>query len=145
MAKFFETKTYEQFVNLTKVLGFTEDENYKYMAHQRQFDKEYHQFFIDADGTFRLYKEGRCTLSGSVHSAEDQARLIEASRDKMYKTLEAWLASRVTAAATYRRLANERMEAARKEHSKMCSLEASLTRSLHDLRKTEKIAEEGHQ
>lgn len=142
MAKFFETKTYEQFVNLTKVLGFTEDEVYPTERRFRWFQKHHFQLTVVNDATFRLYKEGRCTLSGSVHSAEDQARLIEASRDKMYKTLEDWLASRVTAAATYRRQAEKRAEETRRE---MLNLELSIMRAHHDLRKTAQIAKEGHQ
>lgn len=145
MAKFFEGNVYNQFVNLLKVLGFAEDENYAHWALQRQFDKEHFQFFVDADASFRLYKDGRGVLTGSVQSAEDQASLIEASRDKMYKTLDDWLSSRVTAAATYRRLTDERMEAAQRDLTQFAGLEAKLTRSLHDLRKTVKIAEEGHQ
>ena len=142
MAKFFETDTFESLEALVKVLGFSEDPNYADWAGQRQFDKERFNLFIDTDGSFRLYKDGKSVASGQV--PDDIHKVIDASKEDIYNT-EDWLASRVTAAATYRRLANERMEAARKEHSKMCSLEASLTRSLHDLQKTKKIAEEGHQ
>lgn len=145
MANLFETSSFTQFCNLLKILGFTEDENYAHWTLQRQFDKEHFQFFINADGSFRLYKDGRSEMTGTYVSAEDQARLVEASRDKMYKTLEDWLASRVTAAATYRRLADERMEAARRDLTQFMGLEHVLTRTLHDLRKTTQIAEEGHQ
>lgn len=145
MAKFFESNSYNQFVNLLKILGFAEDPNYSNSARQRQFDKVNCNLFIDNDGQFRLYKGGRTVLSGAVASVDNQAQLIELSRDNMYKTLEDWLASRVTAAATYRRLADERMEAARKELTQFAGLEAKLLRGLHDLRKTAKIAEEGHQ
>lgn len=145
MAKVFETTSYMQLVNLLKVLGFTEDEAYHHMAHQRQYDKQGFNLFVDADGSFRLYKDGRSVLAGTYVSAEDQARLVEASRDRMYKTLDDWLSSRVTAAATYRRLADRKLDEARKELVQFSGLETVLTRSLHDLRKTAKIAEEGHQ
>lgn len=145
MAKFFESKEYTAFCCMTKVLGFAEDPNYSNSARQRQFDKSDYNLFIDNDGQFRLYKGGKAVLAGAVASAEDQARLVEASRDQMYKTLEDWLASRVTAAATYRRLAGERLEAARKELTQFMGLEAKLTRSLHDVQKTARIVEEGHQ
>lgn len=79
MAKVFATASYVQFVNLLKILGFTEDENYKNMAHQRQFDKIGFNLFIDSDGSLRLYKDGRSVLAGTYVSAEDQTRLVEAS------------------------------------------------------------------
>lgn len=146
MAKFFENNVFSKFTTFVTVLGFAEDRNYSDSARQRQFDKINFNLFVDYDGQFRLYKDGKEVLTGSAKSAEDQARLIEASRDKMlYKTREAWIASLVTAAATYRRLADERLEAARKDLAQFAGLEAKLLRGLHDLRKTAKIAEEGHQ
>lgn len=145
MSKFFETKEYTVFKFLIKILGFTEDLEYSEEPTYRWFSKDKFQCTVDKDSTFRLYKDGRNILSGAVAAEENQAQLIELSRDRMYKTLEDWLASRVTAAATYRRLADERMEAARHELTQFAGLEASLTRSLHDLRKTAKIVEEGHQ
>lgn len=145
MAKFLESNIFTQFCNLARILDFAEDPNYADSARQRQFDKISFNLFIDNDGQFRLYKGGKTVLAGAVASAEDQARLVEASRDQMYKTREDWLASRVTAAATYRRLADERMEAAHRDLVQFMGLEASLTRSLHDLRKTAQIAKEGHQ
>ena len=145
MAKFFESNVFSKFVTLARVLGFTEDTNYADSARQRQFDKIPFNLFVDYDGQFRLYKDGKEVLTGSAQSAEDQARLIEASRDKLYKPREDWLASRVTAAATYRLLADERLEAARKDLAQFAGLEAALTRGLHDMRKTAQIAKEGHQ
>lgn len=145
MAKFFESKEYSEFVRLAKILAFAEDLNNSNSARQRQFDKPQFNLFVDDTGDFRLYKGGRTLLTGSVQSDEDKARLIEASRDETYKTLEDWVASRVAAAATYRRLAEERMEAAQKELAQFAGLEAELLRGLHDLQKTKKIAKEGHQ
>lgn len=145
MSKFFENNIFSQFFNLARILGFDEDPNYSNSARQRQFDKIGRNLFIDNTGDFRLYKAGKTVLSGAVSSVENQAQLIELSRDRMYKTLEDWLASRVTAAATYRRLANERLEAAQRTLTQFTRLEAELLRGLHDLQKTKKIAEEGHQ
>lgn len=145
MATVFESNEYANFISLLKVLGFYEDLKFSDCSRQRQFDKQGFALFVDYTGDFRLYKGGRAFLAGAVASAEDQARLVEASRDEMYKTREDWLASRVTAAATYRRLADERMKAAQKDLAQFAGLEAKLLRGLHDLRKTAKIAEEGHQ
>lgn len=145
MAKFFESNVFTRFCNLVRILGFTEDLNYSNSARQRQFDKINFNLFVDSTGDFRLYKGGSTILTGAVASVENQAQLIELSRERMYKTLEDWLASRVTAAATYRRLANERLEAAQRALTQFTGLEAELLRGLHDLQKTKKIAKEGHQ
>ena len=66
MAKFFEGNVYNQFVNLLKVLGFTEDTNYADSARQRQFDKIPFNLFVYCDGQFRLYKDGKEVLTGSA-------------------------------------------------------------------------------
>lgn len=145
MAKFFESNVFSKFVNLARVLGFTEDTNYADSARQRQFDKINFNLVVDSDGQFRLYKGGRTVLDGAVAADDNQAQLIELSRDRMYKTREDWLASRVNAAATYRRLVTQRLGEVQEVLTQFTGLEAELLRSLHDLRKTAQIAKEGHQ
>lgn len=145
MSKFFESNVFSEFVKLARVLGFDEDPNYSNSARQRQFDKINFNLFVDSDGQFRLYKGGKTVLAGAVASVDNQTQFIELSRDRMYKTREDWLASRVTAAATYRRLITKRLDEVQEELTQFAGLEASLTRSLHDLRKTAQIAKEGHQ
>lgn len=144
MATFFETNEFESLKALTKVLGFDEEDTRHYLSLWK-FRKDKLELIlkVTSDGSCLLLKNKEELARGSFK--EIMGSLMENSREPIYETLEEWFASRVTAAATYRRLADERMEAARKEHSKMCSLEASLTKSLHDLRKTSKIAKEGHQ
>lgn len=143
MAKFFDSRDYQLFTFMAKVLGFSEDKSYIHSSIQRQFDKEHFQLFINADKSFRLYKDGRSVLTGTW--PEDMNKLTEASKEDMFEDMETWLASRATTAATYRRLADDRMEAARRELGAMSSLELTIMRDLHDLQKTAKIAKDGHQ
>ena len=139
---FFTTNDYKDFEALMRVLGFTERLEL-HSAFKECFDKYGFTLFIEKDSSCCLYADQKLLVKGTWPSIK--ADIVDLSRDPMYKTLEEWLASRVTAASTYRLFANERMEAALKEHASMCSLEASLTKSLHDLRKTAQIAKEGHQ
>lgn len=131
--------------SIFKVLGFSEDVKLPESTFQEWIKTELElRLKIDRAGRCLLFKNNKLLLKGD--SFEDiKGSLVEVARDPMYKTLENWLASRVTAAATYRRLADERMEAARKEHGDMLDLELTLMRELHDLRKTAQIAKEGHQ
>lgn len=140
---FFETNEFESLKALTKILGFDEDNNQDLSLKGFRKDELGLILKVKREGSCLLFKNKKELEKGSFK--EIIGSLLENARDPMYKTLEGWLASRVTAASIYRRLADERMEAARKEHARMCSLEASLTKSLHDLLKTAKIAKEGHQ
>ena len=143
MAKFFESREYTVFKFMSKVLGFVEDLHYSDSARQRQFDKTGFNLFVDNDGQFRLYKDGKNVASGTW--PDDMNMFVDASKEDIYADQEEWLASRATAAATYRRLAEKRAEEARREEGGMGQLEISLMRDLHDLRKTAQIAKEGHQ
>lgn len=143
MANFFETNEFESLKALTKVLGFYVDNNQSISLWEFRKDDLGLLLIVKREGSCLLFKNKKELAKGSFKEILDS--LMENSREPRYATLPEWLASRITSAATYRRLADERMEAARKEHSEMCSLEASLTRSLHDLRKTAKIIKEGHQ
>lgn len=143
MAKFFDSRDYQLFTFMAKVLGFSNDKSYIHSSIQRQFDKEHFQLFINADNSFRLYKDGKSILTGTW--PEDMNALTEASKEDMFEDMESWLLSRATTAATYRRLADKRMEEARMEHSCMSNLEIAVGRTLHDLKKTARIVEEGHQ
>ena len=144
MATFFATNEFESLESLAKVLCFVEVAG-SLSPSLREFRKDALglSFQVKSNGLCLLFKNRKALAKGSFGEIMDS--LMENSREPSYETLEEWLASRVTSAATYRRLADKRMEAARKEHARMCSLESSLTRSLHDLRKTAKIAKEGHQ
>lgn len=143
MANFFKYNEFESLKALTKVLGFDEDNKHSPSFREFRKDELGLILIVKREGSCLLFKNKKELAKGSFK--EIIGSLIENSREPFYETLEEWLASRVTTADTYRRLADERMKAARKEHSEMCSLEASLTRSLHDLRKTAKIIKEGHQ
>ena len=130
---------------LLKVLGFSEDFNLPGSTFQEGVKPELElRLKIDRAGRCLLFKNNKLLLKGD--SLDDiKGSLVEAARDPMYKNLESWLASRTTSAATYRRLADERMEAARYERAAMLDLEITIMRDLHDLKKTTKIVEEGHQ
>ena len=141
-ANFFTTNDYKDFEALMRVLGFTERQEL-HSAFKECFDKYGFTMFIKKDSSCCLYADQKLLVKGTWPSIK--ADIVDLSRDPMYKTLEDWLASRVTAAATYRRLANERLEAAQRALTQFAGLEAKLLRGLHDLRKTAKIAEEGHQ
>lgn len=143
MAKFFEDRDYRVFCLMAKVLGFTEDEAYKEEPLYRWFSKDHFQLTVGSDSTFRLYKDGKSVSAGTWPA--DMIELVDASKEDIYADQEEWLASRATAAATYRRLAEKRAEEARREEGGMSSLELSLMRAHRDLQKTKKIVEEGHQ
>lgn len=130
---------------LLKILGFSEDVQLPGVTFREWKKAELGLLLkIDRAGRCLLFKEDRLLLKGDSLD-EIKGSLATSTRDPMYKTLESWLASRTTSAATYRRLAEERMEAARYERAAMLDLEITIMRDLHDLRKTAQIAEEGHQ
>lgn len=140
---FFESNEFESLKALTKVLGFYEDNNKSISIWEFRKDDLGLLLIVTSDGSCLLFKNKKELARGSFK--EIIGSLMENSREPIYETLEEWFASRVTAVATYRRLANKLMENARKKYASMAALEASLTRSLHDLRKTSKIIKEGHQ
>lgn len=143
MSKFFESKEYRVFQFMAKVLGFTEDEVYKEEPLHRWFGKNRFQLIVENAGNFRLYKDGKNVAAGTWPA--DMTALVDASKEDIYADEEAWLASRATAAATYRQLAEKRAEEARREEGGMGCLEISLMRDLHDMQKTARIVKEGHQ
>lgn len=143
MATFFETDEFESLKALTKVLVFYGDNNQSISLWEFRKDDLGLLLIVTSDGSCLLFKNKKELARGSFK--EIIGSLMENSRDPMYKTLEEWFASRVTAAATYRRMADKLRENARKKYCSMAALESSLSKTLHDLRKTEKIAKEGHQ
>lgn len=114
MANFFKYNEFESLKALTKVLGFDEDN--KHSPSFREFRKDEPELIliVKREGSCLLFKNKKELAKGSFK--EIIGSLIENSREPFYETLEEWLASRVTTADTYRRFADERMEAARKEH-----------------------------
>lgn len=143
MVNFFETNEFESLKALTKVLGFYVDNNQSISLWEFRKDDLGLLLIITSDGSCLLFKNKKELVRGSFK--EIIGSLMENSREPIYETLEKWFASRVLVAANYRRLADKLMENARKKYASMAALESSLSKTLHDLRKTEKIAKEGHQ
>lgn len=138
---FFKTDDYKKIRRLAKVLGFAFAKVVESEALFRKEDPELF-FVITNDGYCEIYKNYCLLAEGDFSSLKS---LVSLSIGSKYETMEEWLSYLVKNIERYKERTKKRLEAAQKEYSELCSLEVSLTRSLHDLRKTEKIIKEGHQ